>query len=158
MSDDNAEYVEIISQWADEAGISTTGGRDLSAFLTGAVLIATADGELGDEDWDTLDALQQVLTGKELTDEAADAEITYISEKGFDDTVTAIGEAIGKPREREFLIKFCAIVALDEEGDLSDETADALANLGDGLGLTAERVDELVDEALGDEDDEDDDE
>jgi hypothetical protein len=94
MSIENA--CKAISDWVSEYE-STSAGRDASAFFTGALLIALADGPLSDGERAQLGMLHTALTNTALDDETLGVESAYIGENGIDGAIAGVANAVTDP-------------------------------------------------------------
>ena len=81
-----------IAAWVDESGINAD-GRDLSPFLTAALIVAQADGPLSPGERDQIAQMHQSLTGSELDGETLRAERDWLADNGVDAAIDTIGRA-----------------------------------------------------------------
>lgn len=142
-----ANAISAIKSWAEQSGISNEDGRDLSPFLTAALLVAASDGELDAGELRQLNSIQAALTGGELSDEDLEAEINYIVENGADGSIDAVASAIEDHDERGFAVAFAAIMAAAQRGVNANEGA-MLQRLGQGLGFSQLDVQKILGQAM----------
>jgi tellurite resistance protein len=145
MSLDNA--INAIASWAQNAGLSTEDGRDLSPFVTGTLIVAQADGPLSDGERDQISQMYQSLTGQELDGETLRAERDWLAENGVDAAIATIAEHIESHSDRELLVSFAALVAA-AEGGVNAPEGGALQKLGQGLGFSQLQVQQLLGRAM----------
>ncbi len=144
MSIENA--VNAIALWAQSSNISSE-GRDLSPFLTAAVIVAAADGAPDESEAAQINQIQSSLTGREMSPEELQGELDYLASNGQKATVDAVAGAITDSNERGFAVSFAAVVAASAGGVNAKEGA-ALQALGQGLGFSSNQVLEILGQAM----------
>ncbi len=140
-----ANACTAITSWASEAGLSQD--RDLSPFVTCAVLIAQSDGPITESEFKELNEIQVCLTGAEYTWDQLQAEVDWIANNGTDGAVTTIGEQLTDEGDRRLAVSFAALVACAERGVGAQEGA-ALQTLGQGLGFSHDEVLQILGKAM----------
>lgn len=140
-----ANACTAITNWASEAGISQD--RDLSPFVTCAVLIAQSDGPITESEFKELNEIQICLTGAEYTWDQLQAEVDWIANNGNDGAVTTIAEQLSDEGDRRLAVSFAALVACAEKGVGAQEGA-ALQTLGQGLGFSHNEVLQILGKAM----------
>jgi tellurite resistance protein len=141
-----ANAVNAIAAWASSSGISA-GDRDLSPFLTGALLVATADGPLDAGERQQIEKISGAIVGKELTGESLTSELDWLATNGVEGAIKTIGENITSPTERGLLVTIAALVATAEQGVNAKEGA-MLQKLGQGIGFSQNQVLEFLGKAM----------
>lgn len=144
MSIENA--VNAIATWAQASNISSE-GRDLSPFLTAAVIVAAADGMPDENELSELNQVQSSLTGRELSPEDLQNELNYINDNGQAGAIAGVASAIEDANERGFAVSFAAVIAASMRGVNAKEGA-ALQALGQGLGFSSHQVLEILGQAM----------
>ncbi len=140
-----ANALHAISTWVQNSGIDTS--RDLSGFLTGALIVAQADGPLSDGEEQQLSQMQQSLTGSELSPETLRAERDWLAENGVDAAIHTISQGFTSASDRELLVTFAALVGA-AEGGVNAAEGGALQKLGQGLGFSQTQVQQLLAKAM----------
>lgn len=140
-----ANACTAITNWASEAGISQD--RDLSPFVTCAVLIAQSDAPITEAEFKEINEIQICLTGAEYTWDQLQAEVDWIANNGNDGAITTIGEQLTDEGDRRLAVSFAALVACAEKGVGAAEGA-ALQSLGQGLGFSHNEVLQILGKAM----------
>lgn len=140
-----ANACTAITNWASEAGV--TQDRDLSPFVTCAVLLAQSDGPVTESEFKELNEIQICLTGAEYTWEQLQAEQEWISTNGTDGAVTTIAEQLSDEGDRRLAVSFAALIACAEKGVGAQEGA-MLQSLGQGLGFSQNEVLQILGKAM----------
>ncbi|MCC6648122.1 MAG: hypothetical protein IT374_21450 [Polyangiaceae bacterium] len=140
-----ANACTAITAWASEAGISQD--RDLSPFVTCAVLVAQSDGPITESEFKELNEIQICLTGAEYSWDQLQAEVDWIANNGNDGAVTTVAEQLTEESDRRLAVSFAALIACAERGVGAQEGA-ALQALGQGLGFSHDEVLQLLGKAM----------
>lgn len=141
-----AHACNAITSWVENYGISAE-GRDLSPFITGALLVALSDAPATDGELEQIAQMHQCLTGQELTWDTLIAERDWIDENGIDGAIDGIANNITDDNERELLVLMAALVATTERGVNADEGT-MLQKIGQGLGYSQLEVQKLLGKAM----------
>lgn len=141
-----ANACNAISSWTESYGINGE-GRDLSPFITGALIVAEADGPPTEGELDQISQMQQCLTGQELDSQTLMAERDWLAENGINEAIQTIGNNIESHSERELLVLMAALVGASEKG-LNAQEGTALQKLGQGLGFSQLQVQQLLAKAM----------
>ena len=145
MSLSNA--TKSIVEWVGEYS-ATAEGRDSSAFLGAAILVAISDGPLTDGERAELVVLQAALTGQEFTDEMLQVQSGYVDQVGIDARLAEIAGAVPNVDERGLLVSFAALIACAEGGVNAKEGA-MLQRIGQALGFSHAEVLQFLGNAMG---------
>lgn len=141
-----AHACNAITAWTESYGVSAE-GRDLSHFITAAVLVALSDAPASDAELEEIAQMHQCLTGEELTWDKLYAERDWIIENSIDGAVEGIVNNVADDNERELLVLMAALVATTERGVNADEGA-MLQKIGQALGLSQLGVQKLLGKAM----------
>jgi tellurite resistance protein len=118
-----------------------------SALVEGAFLLAAADGELSEQEENTLAETIGYVTGEVLEPDEfmgmIDGFAAALSDDGFSGRVEALKGVLPDEAARREVLAFAALVALCDR-NLADSERAALGQLGEAFGIAKEAVAETV--------------
>ena len=126
------------------------GDNFLEAAITSAFLIAAADGQASEAEYDALLDRLEILGGvdRDRIDEHLTTAAALVEGSGFDPVIERCATLIGEKGGAEAAMMLAMAIALADD-DVSTEEREVATQLADGIGLGPVDLDSLVTEIRG---------
>ncbi|HEY4178079.1 MAG TPA: tellurite resistance TerB family protein [Kofleriaceae bacterium] len=122
----------------------------LEAAINGAFVIAAADGNASEQEYDALLDRLEILGGVDR--ETIDNQFTIVSNEleanGFEPRIARAAELVDGEGSAEAVLMLAIAVALADD-DVSTEEREVIGQLATGLGLGDIKIDPLIEEIRG---------
>ena len=128
-------------------------GENLAGLVEAGLLMACADGELTDEEVDTVASVidgfcDGRVTSRQIRDLMRTA-LASIEAAGYDGTLEAMAQHLSLPEARELALG-CAAAVMVSDGEYAEGSEDeAYYDMADTLEIDRDRADEILDEVVG---------
>lgn len=125
-------------------------GPFLDAAITSAFLIAAADGQASEEEYDALLDRLEILGGvdRDKIDEILTTATKHLEATGFEPVIARVVELVADRESAEAVVTLSLAVAL-ADNDVSMQEREIAVQIAAGLGLDAIAVDALLAELRG---------
>ncbi|CAN5887182.1 hypothetical protein BH11MYX2_BH11MYX2_38500 [soil metagenome] len=122
----------------------------LEAAVNGAFVIAAADGNASEQEYDALLDRLEILGGveREIIDDKFTTVSNLLEANGFEPRIARAAELVNGEGSAEAVLMLAIAVALADD-EVSAEEREVIGQLATGLGLTNVKLDLLIEEIRG---------
>jgi tellurite resistance protein len=122
----------------------------LEAAVSSAFVIAAADGNASEQEYDALLDRLEILGGidRDTIDEQFTAASSEIEANGFEPKIARIGELVNGTDSAMAVLMLAIAIALADD-DVSSDEREVIGQLAAGLGMPGVDIDDLITEIRG---------